>query len=472
MHRIQLISLAVFAFVLQSNAQTTSTNKFLQVDFDTTITQFENSPVGFASVNAYGQNGTTGGAGGDTLLFTDTDALQTFFSSRKDDRNEKNLAPKVIIVQGTFLPATSFVNSFKGQFEIKNAYNLTLIGKGLNTLFDGIGLAIINSKNIIVRNIEFRNCKPDCITITTTSKYFSHHIWIDHCTFSDSPASDPNGSTHDGLLDITHRTNYVTISWNHFYNHNKTCLLGYTDGDTLEAGRLKTTYHHNWFDNTTQRHPRVRHAECHVFNNYYDGTQAGMQGYGIASTDSADVVVESDYFRNVKDPAHVSEGNSGPGDLLEKNNIYENCGTPQTQGNAFNPTFYYSYKKDDPAKIPAILTKYAGSGKFNFISTDVKEEYSIPNDFKLFQNYPNPFNPETVISWQLAVGSYVTLKVYDILGKEVAALVNKYQQAGTYSFQFSTYLLADKVRNLPSGVYFYQLKTGNFVETKKMMLLK
>jgi hypothetical protein len=90
------------------------------------------------------------------------------------------------------------------------------------------------------------------------------------------------------------------------------------------------------------------------------------------------------------------------------------------------------------------------------------------------QNYPNPFNPETVISWQIAIGGYVTLRVYDLLGREIATLVNEVRQPGFYNSRFS-------IRNLPAGrqgsqlaggVYFYQLKVGNFVEMKKMVLLK
>lgn len=92
-------------------------------------------------------------------------------------------------------------------------------------------------------------------------------------------------------------------------------------------------------------------------------------------------------------------------------------------------------------------------------------EEQVPTTFVLKQNYPNPFNPETVISWQLAVGSNVTLKVYDILGNEIATLVNEEQPVGTYQVSFNQQQLA-------SGIYFYQLRAGDFVQTKKMILLR
>ena len=92
-------------------------------------------------------------------------------------------------------------------------------------------------------------------------------------------------------------------------------------------------------------------------------------------------------------------------------------------------------------------------------------EKNIPTVFSLEQNYPNPFNPSTVISYQLPVSGDVTLKVYDILGNEIAILVNEYKTAGKYEVEFNA-------SSLPSGVYFYQLKAGEFRKTKKMVLLK
>jgi hypothetical protein len=111
--------------------------------------------------------------------------------------------------------------------------------------------------------------------------------------------------------------------------------------------------------------------------------------------------------------------------------------------------------------------------KFDLAATSVENEVSTSRNFSLLQNYPNPFNPGTIISYQLPVNSFVILKVYDILGKEIAALVNEQQQAGRYSINFNTTNDNQLTTNtLPSGVYFYQLRAGNFVETKKLILMK
>lgn len=112
----------------------------------------------------------------------------------------------------------------------------------------------------------------------------------------------------------------------------------------------------------------------------------------------------------------------------------------------------------------------------------VDEPSSLLLGYELLQNYPNPFNPNTIISWQSAVGSHQTLKVYDVLGNEVATLVDEYKPAGSYEVEFRS---ADGIRQLASGIYFFQLRITDpepssrntqaeqsFIETKKMILLK
>lgn len=105
----------------------------------------------------------------------------------------------------------------------------------------------------------------------------------------------------------------------------------------------------------------------------------------------------------------------------------------------------------------------SGIGKDNAVS--VESEYTTPSTFSLEQNYPNPFNPGTKISWQSPVSSLQTIKVFDVLGTEVATLVNEFRNAGNYEVNFNA-------SNIPSGVYFYRLQVGNIIETKKMILMK
>ena len=105
---------------------------------------------------------------------------------------------------------------------------------------------------------------------------------------------------------------------------------------------------------------------------------------------------------------------------------------------------------------------YIGNADSIVLSTNIAR---LNSSFVLSQNYPNPFNPTTNIGFRVANFGLVTLKIYDVLGKEVATLVNEYKSAGEYKVEFDASVL-------PSGVYFYQLKAGSFVETKKMVLLR
>ncbi len=103
-------------------------------------------------------------------------------------------------------------------------------------------------------------------------------------------------------------------------------------------------------------------------------------------------------------------------------------------------------------------------GSFNY-SKEIEIEIVPISTFKLEQNYPNPFNPSTIISWQSPISGHQTLKVYDVLGNEVAILVDEYRDAGLYQYEFNA-------SGFSSGVYFYKLQVGDYMQTKKMILLQ
>jgi len=102
---------------------------------------------------------------------------------------------------------------------------------------------------------------------------------------------------------------------------------------------------------------------------------------------------------------------------------------------------------------------------YSFIPTDVEEFTGEFNDYCLSNNFPNPFNPSTKIEFRIADYGFVSLKVYDVLGNEIATLVNEEKPVGSYEVEFNA-------SNLPSGVYFYTLRSNNFMATKKLALLK
>jgi pectate lyase len=286
-------------------------------------------PDGFAGVNALGQNGTTGGAGAEVVTVTDAETFLDYC-----DRDE----PYVIQVQGTMN-----ITSKQGLRS-----NKTVIGIGDNPTIAGGGLDMYERSNVIIRNLRFVGAEDDAVSIQQSS----HHIWIDHCTFADGL---------DGAIDIVRAADYITVTWNHFDGFDKSILIGHSDGNaSQDTGHLRVTFHHNFFDGSTQRHPRVRFAEpVHVYNNYFLNNEL----YGVASTMDAGVLVEGNHFENVPFPIYSGYDESGPGRVVERDNVYANSGTPETLGTVVEPSTYYDYTLDDPATLPGIVPAGAGTGK-------------------------------------------------------------------------------------------------------------
>jgi pectate lyase len=283
--------------------------------------------IGFAAVAAEGLERTTGGAGGPEVTVSTAEAL---LAAIKGDE------PAIVHVQGRIeLP--------KGMHHVGS--NKSILGIGRDAaLVDG-GLEIRGTKNVIIRNLAISGSPADAITVTDRA----HHVWIDHCDLS---------ACDDGLIDIVHQASYVTVSWCRFSRHHKTMLIGSSNKLTSDTGYLKVTVHHNWFDGSASRHPRVRFGQVHVFNNLYE-----RNGYGVASTMGAAVLVEGNVFRSVASPTLTRYGSSGPGNLVQRDNRFENSGQPQSAGVAFDPKSYYPYELDDPDKVADLVREGTGVGK-------------------------------------------------------------------------------------------------------------
>jgi len=140
---------------------------------------------------------------------------------------------------------------------------------------------------------------------------------------------------------------------------------------------------------------------------------------------------------------------------------------------SFDKTFIMKENSEyisTPKELPQWPTfkgsnKRTGTRQVDPITSIVNTVHNVPIKYSLSQNYPNPFNPSTTLSYSIPEHGQVELKVYDVLGREVTTLVNKQQQAGSYDVQFNA-------SSLTSGIYFYQLKVGSFVESKKMILIR
>ncbi len=175
---------------------------------------------------------------------------------------------------------------------------VTVEGIGEDAVALGWGLRLKNVSNAEVRNIGYMLCDSD-EGDDVGLQQGNDHIWVHNCDmFYGNAGGDADQAKGDGALDCKKST-YVTFSYNHFWDNGKCNLLGLSEG-TTEG--LYITYHHNWYDHSDSRHPRVRYYSAHVYNNYYDGNAK----YGAGSTLGSSVFVESNYFRNCPYPMLTS----------------------------------------------------------------------------------------------------------------------------------------------------------------------
>lgn len=210
-----------------------------------------------------------------------------------------------------------------GDIVIENAQNassyLTIEGVGSDAVINGMGVRLKNATNIEVRNLGSMNCN------STAGDDFglqqdNDHVWIHNCDmFYGDAGSDADQVKGDGALDNKGST-YITFSYNHFWDNGKASLLGLSEGTT---SGLYITYHHNWFDHSDSRHPRVRYYSAHVYNNYYDGNAK----YGIGSTMGSSIFAEGNYFRDCKHPMLTSMQGSDVWNTTTLQNDPNNMGT-------------------------------------------------------------------------------------------------------------------------------------------------
>ncbi|WP_180127631.1 polysaccharide lyase family 1 protein [Rhodoferax sp. BLA1] len=182
--------------------------------------------------------------------------------------------------------------------------NTTLLGVGHDAGLEHGMLLLSKVDNVILRNIHFSdaydhfpawdpqdnahgewNSEYDAVSLRGAT-----HVWVDHCSFSDGDRPDHTARTalgrpmqhHDGLLDITQQSNFVTVSYNHFKEHDKTNLVGASDSYQLDANKLKVTFHHNLWEHTKERTPRVRYGQVHLYNNLYVAAKGIPYAYSYA----------------------------------------------------------------------------------------------------------------------------------------------------------------------------------------------
>ncbi len=307
------------------------------------------NPPTSSGPEGWGRN-TTGGAGGSTINVTTLDQLKTAGSQS---------AAAIIVIQN---------NITAGSQQVNISGNKTVMGAGSGVRLD-FGFTLTGN-NIIIKNLDMMNGGfnegdtegQDCITCNGRQ-----NIWIDHCTFHEAM---------DGLVDPTKGTKFVTISYCYFYHQKTAILIGSSDDDAdARAAQSSTdksqwfytiTLHHNWFNDSYERNPRVRFGAVHVYNNYI----ANCPNYAIGVGDCANIYSENNYFYNTSDAFAAYDDSSNNGYVEDVGSLFEGdngdiADEPPPSNWAWKPSTYYTYALHTADWVKANLQNYAGMGKSN-----------------------------------------------------------------------------------------------------------
>lgn len=287
----------------------------------------DTSPVGFGA-------GTTGGGSASAVTVTTLAAFKSAVTGSSS---------KVVKVSGLI--------SLSGQVDVGS--NTTVLGVGSASGFTGGGLRLKNVTNVVVRNLNIsKSVAPaDGITVQASTK-----VWIDHNAFSSD--LDHGKDYYDGLVDISHAADYVTVSWNTFKNHYKGSLVGHSDNNASEdTGHLRVTYHHNWFDQVNSRIPSLRFGTGHFYDNYVVGAETAVH-----SRMGAQMFVQNNVFRDTEVAVTTNRDSDVDGYANLSGNDLGGAATEISQVGTFTSP-PYSYAAEPASTVVASVTAGAGTGK-------------------------------------------------------------------------------------------------------------
>lgn len=333
--------------------------------------------------------------------------------------------------------------------------NITIEGVGFDANIWGFGFLVRNAAMVELRNFGIMLCMDDCVSLDTNNEM----IWVHNIDFFyGNTGGDSDQAKGDGSLDYKKGTRNCTFSYNHFFDSGK-CNLG---GLGTESVDYYITLHHNWYDHSDSRHPRIRGMFMHIYNNYYDGNSK----YGVGMTTGGSAFVEANYFRNCKYPMLISkQGTDADGEGTFSGNpsgiiksygnfikgaksvrTYQNpgsrglagydwdcyeassrdevipssvtCSTGSTYSNVETSSAMYSWTADAAENVPAIVKGDLGAGRmehgdftWKFNNSVQDENYAVISELKsALQQYKSTlvgFADGTTISNGGATSQYV-----------------------------------------------------------------
>lgn len=232
-----------------------------------------------------------------------------------------------------------------GYLQLKGCYNLTLEGVGEDATVNGWGILIRGARNVEVRNLGIMLFPDDGISLDTDNE----NIWIhNNDIFYGVAGSDADQAKGDGSADVKGKSTNVTISYNHFWDSGKSSLCGMSDSEEFFV-----TYHHNWFDHSDSRHPRIRVGTIHIYNNYFDGNSK----YGVGVTKGSSAFVEANEFRNCKYPMLSSLQGSDIAGNSKGTFSGEAGGMIKAYNNSITGEKALVYAQDDAVQFDAYLAE-------------------------------------------------------------------------------------------------------------------
>ena len=302
-----------------------------------------------------------------------------------------------------------FSSSSEGvQIKGASAYsniNMTFEGVGEDASISGFGFLLRNAGNVEMRNLSILNFMDDGISLDTANC----NVWIHNVDlYYGKVGGDADQAKGDGSIDIKGDSQYITVSYVHFYDSGKCSLCGMKS----ESGPNYITYHHNWFDHSDSRHARVRTMSVHMYNNYYDGNAK----YGVGSTMGSSVYVENNYFRNCKYP--MLSSNQGSDALGESTFSGENGGIIKAYGNEIVGATGIIY-----ANAASVTGEAANAATFDaYLAASAGEK--VPSSYKTVAGGTTYDNFDTTKDLGVKAGSLVA-------AKDVPALVTSSKGAGS-----------------------------------------
>ena len=270
------------------------------------------------------------------------------------------------------------------------AMQVTFEGIGNDAYLSDWGLVLVKCNNVEVRNLGIMLFNDDGISLKESVK-----VWVHNCDiFYGKAGSAADQDKGDGSLDVKDDSQYCTYSYIHFWDAGKMALCGMKS----ESGPNYMSYHHNWFDHSDSRHPRVRRMSVHVYNNYYDG----VSKYGVGATTGSSIFVESNYYRNTNRPMMSSkQGTDATGDgtfsgetggiIKSYGNLFVECsnnfsyitansveGSGATAVSATSFDAYHATSRDE--QVPSSYTTLSGGTSYDNFDTNSSLMYTYTPD--------------------------------------------------------------------------------------------